>query len=139
MLSAMVLENAQPNHNDRYTGLNVPVLWRNTSTNLYDVWNRGMPTALAGGEILMAATAWSEYLIDNLHSGFLFPRKMSWLRDLSLCFPAHTSMVWAKDANAYMCSAVMPNGSNVLEGQELSGDYLTNNTAVVHRQVAKGK
>ena len=46
-------------------------------------------------------------------------------------------MVWASDSNAYVCTAVMPNGVDATETVDLSGDYYTTVLPVVKLQFAK--
>lgn len=46
-------------------------------------------------------------------------------------------MVWAEEANAYVCSTVMPEGPTALDGQELDGSYYTAAVPVVQLQVAR--
>ena len=48
-----------------------------------------------------------------------------------------SSMVWAKDSNAYVCSTVMPNGVAATENVDLSGSYYTAALPVVQLQFAK--
>lgn len=139
MLISLTSDNAAPPQNDRINGTGVPVLWQGHNTSLYNVWNHGMPSAIASGDSLENATNWAQYLTDHIKAGDIFPHKVDWLKDLSLCWPGYMSMGWAEDANSYMCSAVIPHGAAVLVGKEMSGDYFANNTAVIHRQIAKGQ
>lgn len=94
MLIALLSENAEPPRNDQINGTSVSVLWQGQSTSLYDVWNRGMPSAIAGGDSLPSATGWAQYLIGHIKAGDIFPYKTSWLKNLSLCYPGYTSMGW---------------------------------------------
>ena len=48
-----------------------------------------------------------------------------------------SSMVWASDSNAYVCTAVMPDGVEATESVDLSGDYYTTVLPVVQLQFAK--
>ena len=48
-----------------------------------------------------------------------------------------SSMVWASDSNAYVCTAVMPNGVEATEDTDLSGTYYTTVLPVVKLQFAK--
>jgi hypothetical protein len=48
-------------------------------------------------------------------------------------------MVWAKDANAYVCSVVMPNNVTVLENSDdLYPEYYDSAVDTVELQIAKG-
>lgn len=46
-------------------------------------------------------------------------------------------MVWAVDSNAYVCTAVIPNGPDETESVDLGGAYYTANLPVVEKQLAK--
>lgn len=46
-------------------------------------------------------------------------------------------MLWASDANAYVCSTVLPNGTDAVFGKELSGAYYETAIPVVKKQIAK--
>lgn len=46
-------------------------------------------------------------------------------------------MIWAKQANTYVCSTVMPDGPATLNGTELDGDYYTTAVPVVQLQIAR--
>jgi hypothetical protein len=51
--------------------------------------------------------------------------------------PQSSAMIWATDANAYVCSTVMPNGVSAVEGVDLSGAYYTATLPIVQEQIAK--
>ena len=57
---------------------------------------------------------------------------------MTISDPITSSMLWANDANSYVCTQVMPNGINVLANQDLSGDYYDNSTATIQYMIAKG-
>ena len=44
---------------------------------------------------------------------------------------------WASEANAYVCSTVMPDGISAVEKTDLSGTYYTKAIPVVELQIAK--
>jgi hypothetical protein len=46
-------------------------------------------------------------------------------------------MVWAIDSNSYVCSTVMPDGSNATETGDLGGDYYAAALPIVQIQIAK--
>lgn len=46
-------------------------------------------------------------------------------------------MIWAVDSNAYVCTAVIPNGPDETESVDLGGAYYTANLPVVEKQLAK--
>jgi hypothetical protein len=46
-------------------------------------------------------------------------------------------MVWATDANSYVCTTVIPDGVDATENVDLSGDYYTSVLPTVKLQFAK--
>lgn len=52
--------------------------------------------------------------------------------------PVSTTLAWATESNAIVCSTVMPNGIEGVENQDLSGDYYDAAVPVVEQQVARG-
>lgn len=48
-----------------------------------------------------------------------------------------TSLGWAQEANAFVCTAVLPKGIQGLVGRDLSGTYFEDAVPVVELQVAK--
>ena len=49
----------------------------------------------------------------------------------------NTALGWATDANAYVCTDVIPDGVDAVEGQDLSGDYYTDHNHAVRIQIAR--
>jgi hypothetical protein len=60
-----------------------------------------------------------------------------WLTGIEFSNPVTSSMLWAVDSNAYVCSTVMPNGISATENVDLSGDYYTSAIPIVKLQIAK--
>jgi hypothetical protein len=52
--------------------------------------------------------------------------------------PVTTSLAWATESNAFVCTAVLPDGIEAVEDQDLSGDYYDAAVPVVQLQIAKG-
>lgn len=46
-------------------------------------------------------------------------------------------MLWARDANKYVCTTVLPDGPDAVFGKELSGAYYETAIPVVKKQIAK--
>jgi hypothetical protein len=51
--------------------------------------------------------------------------------------PETTSLLWATQANAYVCTAVMPQGLTPIETVDLSGAYYTAAIPIVEIQIAR--
>jgi len=84
------------------------------------------------------AQSWSANLSAALKTGKYNSQKASWLSGTDLADATSTSMVWARDTNAYVCSAVLPGGVNAVETGDLGGAYYSGVVDVVELQIAKG-
>lgn len=51
--------------------------------------------------------------------------------------PKTTTLQWAAEANAYVCSTVIPNGQAAVENVDLSGAYYKSAIEVVELQIAR--
>jgi hypothetical protein len=51
--------------------------------------------------------------------------------------PVATSLGWAEESNKLICTAVLPDGVDAVEGHELSGDYYKSAVPVIELQIAK--
>lgn len=51
--------------------------------------------------------------------------------------PVSTSLAWATESNAVICTTVLPDGIEGVEGQDLSGDYYDAAVPVTELQVAR--
>jgi hypothetical protein len=93
---------------------------------------------IVGGSTETFAESWSSNLTTAIKTGTYKADAASWLSGTTLANATSTSMIWARDANAYVCSTVMPNGVTVLESGDLSGAYYASVVDVVELQIAKG-
>ncbi|KAJ8128903.1 hypothetical protein O1611_g4727 [Lasiodiplodia mahajangana] len=73
------------------------------------------------------AFRWATDLTTEIESGKYLAARTSWINGMILDDPISTSMVWANETNAYVCS----------HGQELSGEYFEKAAPVIELQVAK--
>ena len=106
-------------------------------TNLHSIWDTNMPEKLVGGYSLADAQNWASTLSDAIKTGEYQSQAAGWLDGIDINDPISSAMVWATEANTYVCSTVMPNGQEALEGQELDGDYYTAAIPVIQLQIAK--
>lgn len=97
-----------------------------------------MPEELVGGSTMTFARSWAASLTSELKNGAYKDEKSSWLSGMSLDDPVATSMGWARDANSYVCTAVIPRGVDAVEGKELDGQYYRDAVPVIEVQIAKG-
>lgn len=129
----------QPLHDEALEvgGNDIDVTFDGTSTNLHHIWDTNMPEKLVGGYELSDAQSWAGDLISDIDSGSYSSQKESWLDGMDASDAQGSAMGWASDANAYVCSVVMPNGQSSVEGQELDGAYYNSAIPTIELQIAK--
>lgn len=96
-----------------------------------------MPEKLIGGYSMADAEQWAATLSTAITSGVYKYQAASWLEGIDLSDPLTTTLAWAEEANAFVCTTVMPDGVSALENQELSGDYYKSCVPVIQLQIAK--
>jgi hypothetical protein len=84
------------------------------------------------------AQEWSTNLTTALKTGKYASEKASWLSGADIKDATSSSMVWARDSNAYVCTAVMPGGVSAVETGDLGDAYYNGVVDVVELQIAKG-
>jgi hypothetical protein len=94
-------------------------------------------TYTSGAYALTDARAWATTLTTAIKTGTYKSVAASWLTGLDVSDGVTSSMVWASDANAYICSTVMPSGLAAVETVDLSGAYYTAALPVIKLQFAK--
>lgn len=106
-------------------------------TNLHAAWDTAIPQKLVGNFSLATAERWAASLTNDIKRGVYKKESKSWSKGLKPKNPVDTAMLWASDANAFVCSTVVPAGPDVLRNQELSGAYYDAAIPVVTKQIAK--
>ena len=96
-----------------------------------------MPEKLIGGYSMADAEEWAASLTTAISSGIYQSQAASWLEGIDLSDPITTTLAWATEANAFVCTTVMPDGASALVNQELSGDYYDSCTPVIQLQIAR--
>jgi len=61
----------------------------------------------------------------------------AWHKGIELRDPLTTALHWAQETNAFVCTAVLPEGVEGLVGKDLSGVYYEEAVPVVELSVAK--
>jgi hypothetical protein len=84
------------------------------------------------------AKSWSTNLTTAIKTGKYSSQKAAWLSGANITDPTSTSMIWARDSNAFVCSAVLPGGVASVESGDLGGVYYDGVVDVVELQIAKG-
>ena len=131
----------QPLHDENLDvgGNDIKVTFGKTQTNLHHIWDTNMPEKFIGGTTISYAEQWATTLVTQIKSGSYASQAASWLQGINVADPVTTTMGWATEANAYVCSTVMPDGVDPLDGAQLDGDYYDSAMPVIELQVARGK
>ncbi|KAI3327070.1 putative nuclease S1 precursor [Xylariaceae sp. AK1471] len=132
----------QPLHAENVAqgGNGIHVKWEGNELNLHHVWDSSIAEKMLGGNRRKpydTAFRWAADLTDEIKSGKYLTSSASWVDGLLLDNPIATSMVWANESNAYICSHVLPEGPATIVGQELAGEYFEKAAPVIELQVAK--
>lgn len=129
----------QPLHveNLEIGGNGINVSFAGQSTNLHHIWDSNMPEKLIGGYSLEDARDWSEELVGEIVSGKYANASKGWLEGIDIKNPVDSAMVWARDANSFVCDTVVPEGQAAVEGKELDGEYYDAAIPVIQMQIAK--
>ncbi|CAI6333132.1 unnamed protein product [Periconia digitata] len=116
----------------------INVTFEGASANLHRIWDSDMPEKLIGGYALEDALDWSSSLLEDIKAGGKYANQSStWLTGIDVNDAIASSMHWAQDANAYVCSTVVPEGQEAVEGKELEGEYYDAAIPVIQQQIAK--
>jgi hypothetical protein len=129
----------QPLHDEALEigGNDIDVTFAGASTNLHHIWDTEIPEKYTGGYALSDARTWAKTLGTAVKSGVYASQAASWTKGLDVTDPVTTTLGWASEANAYVCSTVIPNGQSAVENVDLSGTYYKSAISVVELQIAR--
>ncbi|EMR70840.1 putative nuclease s1 protein [Eutypa lata UCREL1] len=132
----------QPLHaeNVQRGGNGIYVRFDSSQLNLHHVWDTSIAEKLLGGihrKPYDAAYQWASDLTEQIRSGKYAALSEAWIAGIDLDDPIQTSMVWANESNALVCSHVLPDGPVAIVDQELGGQYYEKAAPVIELQVAK--
>ncbi|KAI1335330.1 putative nuclease S1 precursor [Xylariaceae sp. FL0016] len=132
----------QPLHAENVAqgGNGLHVRWEGSELNLHHVWDSSIAEKMLGGihrKPYDAAYKWAANLTSEIESGKYATVRESWKDQMILENSIATSMVWANESNAFVCSHVLPEGPSAIVGQELAGEYHEKAAPVIELQVAK--
>ncbi|KFG80007.1 putative nuclease S1 precursor [Metarhizium anisopliae] len=132
----------QPLHNEDVAlgGNRIHVLWDGKSFNLHHVWDTSIAEKWIGGmrgKPYPLAEKWANQLAGEINDGKFATEKGAWLKGLNFTDAIETAMAWSREANAFVCTHVLPEGPHAIVGQELGGDYFKKAGPVIERQVAR--
>ncbi|KAM6477007.1 phospholipase C/P1 nuclease domain-containing protein [Trichoderma sp. SZMC 28011] len=130
----------QPLHDEAYEvgGNDISVTFQGYSDNLHSDWDTYIPEALIGGDSLTDAQTWANTLISEITSGTYKSQAASWIKGDTISDVITTATRWATDANALVCTVVMPNGAAALQKGDLYPTYYNSVIDTVELQIAKG-
>jgi hypothetical protein len=131
----------QPLHveNIAVGGNKINVTFAGVKTNLHAIWDTQIPQKIISTTnfSLPIAHNWATNLTSEIKHGKYKKDSRTWLKGLNVSDAIDSAMIWANDANQYVCSTVIPNGPDAVFGQELSGAYYESAIPVVQLQIAK--
>jgi hypothetical protein len=129
----------QPLHDENLDigGNTIKVTYGSLQTNLHAVWDTSMPQAIAGAASLTNAQAYAQNLTDRIKTGDFASQAAGWLKSINVADPVTSASFWANEANAFVCSVVIPQGPSAVDGQDLSGAYFQSAASTVELQLAR--
>ncbi|KAJ7321993.1 S1/P1 nuclease-domain-containing protein [Mycena albidolilacea] len=131
----------QPLHDEAYElGANgVTVHFNGFTDNLHSDWDTYMPEQLIGGDTLADALSWATTLTADINTGAYKSLKAGWIAGDTPTDTVTTATRWASDANALVCTVVMPNGAAALTAMtDLYPTYYDGVIGTIELQIAKG-
>jgi hypothetical protein len=105
---------------------------------LHSDWDTYIPQKLVGGGSLAYAKMWATNLTTDINSGAYKSLAASWIKGDSITDVVATGTRWATDANALVCTVVMPNGAAALQKGDLYPTYYNSVVPTIEMQIAKG-
>ncbi|KAB8231363.1 nuclease S1 [Aspergillus alliaceus] len=129
----------QPLHDENLEvgGNGIDVTYDGETTNLHHVWDSNMPEEAAGGYSLSVAKSYASLLTTRIKTGEYSSKKKSWTTGIDIKDSVATSMIWARDANSFVCSRVLEDGLAYINSTDLSGEYYEKSQPVFEELIAK--
>ena len=115
----------------------INVTFNGARTNLHSIWDTAIPQKAYGNFSQANALALATNLTAEVKHGKFKKESKTWTKGIKAKDAVKSSMIWAEDANSYVCSTVIPNGPDAVFAQELSGAYWDTAIPVVTKQLAK--
>jgi hypothetical protein len=137
--SQIIGDTHQPLHDENLEagGNGIDVTYDGEETNLHHIWDSNMPEDAAGGYSLSVAKTYADLLTERIRTGEYSSKKESWKSGIDIKNTVSTSMIWAADANSFVCSTVLEDGLAYINSTDLSGDYYTKSQPVFEELIAK--
>ena len=106
---------------------------------MHAAWDTSIPEKLNGGEAESEAVDWSKNLTQAINDGIFKDEKASRLSGMTLNDTTTSSLLWARDANAQVCTTVIPDGVQAVEDVDLGEAYFESAIDTVELQIARGE
>ena len=102
---------------------------------MHSVWDTAIPEKHAGGaDGIVAARIWAEKLYEaDPDPDSSIAEECQDLEDAQTC-----ALLWAGDANKFVCKYVLKDDVEGVEGMDLAGDYYEGAVPVIDEMIAKG-
>ncbi|TDZ15621.1 Nuclease S1 [Colletotrichum orbiculare MAFF 240422] len=118
-------------------GNGIAVEFDGTDTNLHAAWDTNIPQSISGGSSLAVAKEWASALSTEINSGEFRTAAKCWVQGVSVEDAEDVALKWASESNAFVCTVVLPEGRESVEGLDISGPYTTTAQPTVAMQIAK--
>ncbi|KAH7386682.1 S1/P1 nuclease-domain-containing protein [Phaeosphaeria sp. MPI-PUGE-AT-0046c] len=115
----------------------INVTFNGAKTNLHSIWDTAIPQKEVGNFSQANALSWANNLTAEIKHGMYKKESRTWAKGINASDAVDSSLTWARGANEYVCSTVLPNGPDAVFGQELSGAYYESAIPVVKKQIAQ--
>ncbi|KAK4538874.1 hypothetical protein RGQ29_032287 [Quercus rubra] len=83
------------------------------------------------------AQSWAANLTGSIKNGKYSTASKKWLANIDIDDAQAGAMIMASDANSHVCSTVMPDGVEGIEGDELYPEYYNKSIGVIEMMIAK--
>lgn len=130
----------QPLHDEAYElgGNGINTTFEGYNDNLHSDWDTYFPNKIVGGSSLEDAQSWATSLVEEIESGSYKSEAPTWIEGDTINDVITTTLRWATDANAYICTVVMPDGPDALQTGDLYPTYYESTIDTIEVQIAKG-
>jgi hypothetical protein len=116
-------------------GNEIHVMFHGRHTNLHSVWDTAIPEKRAGrADGMVAAKIWAARLYEaDPDPDNSLTDECQDLDDVQTC-----ALLWAGDANKFVCTFVLKDDVEGVEGVDLAGEYYEGAVPVIEEMIAKG-
>jgi len=115
-------------------GNGIHVMFHGRQTNLHSVWDTEIPEKYAGwADGMVAARIWATRLYEaDADPGNSLTNECQDLEDAQTC-----ALLWAGDANKFVCEYVLKDDVEGVEGVDLAGEYYEGAVPIIDEMIAK--